>query len=94
MLARMALPDDFAKAQEQVKTLTTRPSNDTLLELYALYKQSTEGDVNGKRPGMLDLKGRAKFDAWTGVKGTAREAAMQRYVDLVRRLLGAEGKSL
>jgi diazepam-binding inhibitor (GABA receptor modulator, acyl-CoA-binding protein) len=83
----MALPDDFRSAQERVKTLPTRPSNDTLLQLYSLFKQGTEGDVQGKRPGMLDIKGRAKFDAWAGRKGLAREAAMQQYVDLVERLL-------
>ena len=83
----MALPDDFASAQERVKTLKTRPSNDTLLELYGLFKQATEGDVQGKRPGMLDLKGRAKFDAWTGRKGTSRDVAMQQYIALVDRLL-------
>ncbi len=83
----MALPDDFASAQERVKTLKTRPSNDTLLELYGLFKQATEGDVQGKRPGMLDLKGRAKFDAWTGRKGMSRDVAMQQYIALVDRLL-------
>ena len=83
----MALTDDFAAAQERVKTLTSAPSNDTLLELYSLYKQATAGDVTGKRPGMLDLKGRAKFDAWTARKGVARDAAMQQYVALVDRLL-------
>ncbi len=83
----MALDDDFRSAQERVKTLSTRPSNDTLLELYALYKQATEGDVQGKRPGMLDLKGRAKYDAWAGRKGLGREAAMQQYVALVERLM-------
>ncbi len=83
----MALADDSSSAQERVKTLTTRPSNDTLLELYSLFKQATEGDVQGKRPGMLDLKGRAKYDAWAGRKGVAREAAMQQYVALVDRLL-------
>ena len=83
----MALADDFRSAQERVKTLTTRPSNDTLLELYSLYKQATDGDVQGKRPGMLDLKGRAKYDAWAGRKGLAKEAAMQQYVALVERLL-------
>jgi diazepam-binding inhibitor (GABA receptor modulator, acyl-CoA-binding protein) len=85
----MALPEDFAAAQQRVKTLTTRPSNDTLLELYGLYKQATDGDVQGKRPGMLDLKGRAKFDAWTGMKGVGREEAMRRYVALVDRLLAS-----
>jgi acyl-CoA-binding protein len=83
----MALTDDFQKAQERVKTLTTRPSNDTLLELYSLFKQATEGDVQGKRPGMLDLKGRAKYDAWAGRKGVGRDAAMQQYIQLVDRLL-------
>ncbi|OJT20928.1 acyl-CoA-binding protein [Archangium sp. Cb G35] len=83
----MALEDDFRSAQERVKTLKTRPSNDTLLELYALFKQATEGDVQGKRPGMLDVKGRAKYDAWTGRKGLGKEAAMQQYVALVERLL-------
>ena len=90
----MALSDDFKLAQDKVKTLSARPSNDTLLELYALYKQGTEGDVSGKRPGMLDLKGRAKFDAWSNVKGTSKDQAMERYVALAKRLLGAEGKSL
>lgn len=84
----MALADDFAKAQERVKTLKTAPSNDTLLELYSLYKQGTVGDVEGKRPGMLDLKGRAKYDAWAGRKGLTKDAAMQQYVALVNRLVG------
>jgi acyl-CoA-binding protein len=85
----LALPDDFAAAQEKAKNLKSRPSNDTLLELYSLYKQATEGDVSGKRPGMLDVKGRAKFDAWTGRKGLSRDAAMQQYVALVNRLVAA-----
>jgi acyl-CoA-binding protein len=84
----MALTDDFAAAQEKVKGLGARPSNDALLELYSLYKQATEGDVQGKRPGLLDIKGRAKFDAWTGRKGLARDAAMHQYVALVGRLAG------
>lgn len=83
----MALIDDFKSAQERVKTLKARPSNDTLLELYSLYKQGTEGDVQGKRPGMLDLTGKAKFDAWTGRKGMSRDAAMQAYVALVDKLV-------
>jgi acyl-CoA-binding protein len=85
----MALQDDFKSAQERVKTLSQRPSNETLLELYSLFKQGTEGDVQGKRPGLLDLKGRAKFDAWSGRKGTPRDAAMQQYVALVNRLMGS-----
>lgn len=83
----MALTDDFASAQQRVKTLTKQPSNDTLLELYSLYKQATVGDVEGKRPGLLDLKGRAKYDAWAARKGTSKDAAMEKYVALVNRLL-------
>ena len=85
----MALTDDFAKAQERVKTLASTPSTDKLLELYALYKQASMGDASGKRPGMLDLKGRAKYDAWAERKGMSKDAAMQAYVSLVDRLLGA-----
>lgn len=58
-----------------------RPSNELKLEFYGLYKQATEGDVSGKRPGMMDFVGRAKYDAWAALKGTSPEEAMQRYVD-------------
>ncbi len=85
----MGLAEDFAAAQERVKTLKTRPGNDTLLELYSLYKQAQEGDVQGKRPGMLDPKGRAKYDAWAARKGLAKDAAMRQYVALVDRLAAA-----
>ena len=85
----MTQPDPFQEAQQRVKTLTTRPSNDTLLELYSLYKQSTDGDVAGSRPGMFDLVGRAKFDAWAKRKGTAKDAAKTAYVALVEKLLKA-----
>ncbi len=82
----MALKEDFQTAAENVKSLTKRPDNGSLLSLYALFKQATEGDVKGSRPGMLDLKGRAKFDAWTKQKGTPAEKAMNQYVALVREL--------
>jgi len=82
----MPLPEDFAAAQERVKKLSRTPSNDELLELYSLYKQGSVGDVQGKRPGMLDFRGRAKFDAWAHKKGMSRDAAIQAYVDLVARL--------
>lgn len=85
----MSLDDDFKSAQARVQTLSKRPSNDTLLELYGLYKQGTEGDATGKRPGLLDVKGRAKFDAWAGRKGLGQEAAKQQYIALVTRLLAA-----
>lgn len=83
------LAENFAAAQERVKTLTSRPSNEQLLELYALFKQASTGDVQGSRPGMFDLKGRAKFDAWTTKKGLTTDKAQQAYVDLVDRLTKA-----
>lgn len=76
----------FETARAEVQTLSERPDNDTLLALYSLYKQATVGDVQGKRPGMLDFVGRAKFDAWAARKGTATDKAMQDYIDLVERL--------
>jgi diazepam-binding inhibitor (GABA receptor modulator, acyl-CoA-binding protein) len=79
----------FEEAQNRVKQLSKTPSNDELLELYALYKQATAGDVTGSRPGMLDLKGRAKYDAWAKKKGTSSDDAMQKYVALVGRLTGS-----
>jgi len=85
----MELAASFEDAQSRVKQLSKSPSTDDLLELYAFYKQATTGDVYGSRPGMLDMKGRAKFDAWTKKKGTANEDAMTKYVALVDRLAGA-----
>lgn len=76
----------FEDAQKRAKELKKTPSNDDLLELYAFYKQATTGDVAGSRPGMLDLKGRAKFDAWTKKKGTSKDDAMTKYAALVDRL--------
>ncbi len=81
---------EFEQAQKDVETLTRRPSNEDLLALYAHYKQATAGDVAGKRPGMTDFKGRAKYDAWAKLKGTDAEAAMQAYVAKVGQLLDAE----
>lgn len=76
----------FEDAQTRAKNLSKTPSTDDLLELYALFKQATAGDVTGSRPGMLDMKGRAKFDAWGKKKGTSKDAAMTAYVALVDRL--------
>ena len=87
----MTLQDDFAAAQQRVNTLTKRPDNMELLDLYALFKQGTAGDVSGKRPGMMDFKGRAKFDAWSGKKGKSEDQAMEQYVALVDRLMGKYG---
>ena len=83
----MTTEEQFADAQRRVKTLTQAPGTDTLLELYSLYKQGTEGDVRGSRPGMLDLKGRAKYDAWSKKKGMGRPQAMEAYVRLVDSLV-------
>jgi diazepam-binding inhibitor (GABA receptor modulator, acyl-CoA-binding protein) len=87
----MALSDDFAAAQTKVKTLSKTPDASELLDLYALFKQGTVGDVSGDRPGMLDFKGRAKYDAWAGKKGTAKDGAMQSYVSLVEKLAAKYG---
>jgi diazepam-binding inhibitor (GABA receptor modulator, acyl-CoA-binding protein) len=76
----------FTTAAQEVQRLKSRPSNDNLLQLYALYKQATEGDVKGSRPGFLDLTGRAKYDAWATRKGLTNDKAMQAYVDLVEKL--------
>lgn len=78
----------FEKAAEDVKTLSEKPDNDTLLELYSLYKQGSKGDVTGKRPGRLSPVKRAKYDAWADKKGTSPDDAKQAYIDLVERLLG------
>jgi diazepam-binding inhibitor (GABA receptor modulating acyl-CoA-binding protein) len=84
----MDLDAKFADAAERVKTLSSRPGNDVLLDLYALYKQGSEGDAGGKRPGAFDLKGRAKYDAWAKRKGMGRDAAKEAYVALVDKLAG------
>ncbi|MEK8053466.1 acyl-CoA-binding protein [Ideonella sp. DXS22W] len=83
------MPDIKAKFEQAVaesKTLPEKPDNMTLLKIYALYKQATAGDVEGKRPGFTDMVGRAKFDAWDALKGTDAKAAMQQYIDLIESL--------
>ena len=76
----------FEAAVAASQTLSERPDNATLLKLYALYKQATEGDVQGRRPGFTDMVGRAKFDAWTSLKGTAPAEAMQQYIARIEKL--------
>ena len=76
----------FEKAVAESKTLPEKPDNATLLQIYALYKQSTAGDVDGKRPGFSDMVGRAKWDAWNAAKGKSADVAMQEYVDLIESL--------
>lgn len=80
------LKNTFEAAVAESKKLPERPSNDVLLQLYALYKQATDGDVEGKRPGFTDMVGRAKYDAWAAVKGISSDDAMTRYIDLVATL--------
>ncbi len=80
------LRTDFHDAVAASKALTQRPDNATLLKLYALYKQATVGNVEGTRPGVSDMVGRAKWDAWNELQGLAAEAAMQQYIDLVDSL--------
>ncbi len=77
------MQEEFLKAVAQSKELTKRPSNEELLQLYALFKQATEGDVCGDRPGGFDFKAIAKFDAWAEVKGKSKEDAMKDYVSLM-----------
>ncbi|MEW9580178.1 acyl-CoA-binding protein [Paraburkholderia sp. DGU8] len=76
----------FAQAHEKVQQLPERPGNLTLLRLYALYKQATRGDVHGEKPGLTDIVGKYKYDAWAALKGTAQDVAKQQYVELVESL--------
>ncbi len=80
------LQTQFEAAAKAATTLPRRPDNDTLLKLYAYYKQATVGDVQGKRPGFTDFAGRAKYDAWKKLKGMPIEIAQKRYIKLVQRL--------
>ncbi len=82
------LKQQFEKAAKDILSLTDRPDNDTMLRLYGLYKQGSEGDVKGTKPGFFDFVGTAKYEAWEKMKGTAPEQAMQKYVDLVKKLVG------
>ena len=78
---------EFDQASEDVKRLQARPDNDTLLKLYAFYKQGSEGDVRGDQPGFFDFVGTAKQEAWAQLRGMPEEDAMRRYIALVRDLL-------
>ncbi len=83
----MELHETFQNATERVHSLEKRPSNENLLKMYGLYKQATEGDVVGDRPGGFDFKGIAKYDSWASLRGTSKEIAMQHYIDLVNSLI-------
>ncbi|MBB3274541.1 MULTISPECIES: acyl-CoA-binding protein [unclassified Pseudoxanthomonas] len=81
------LKSAFEQASRDIQGLAERPDNETLLRLYALYKQGAEGDVKGDKPGFFDFVGTAKYEAWAKLKGTASEDAQKKYVDLVKKLL-------
>jgi len=80
------LETQFARAVAESKTLPERPDNMTLLRIYALYKQASDGDATGERPGFTDMVGRAKWDAWKSLEGTSADEAMQSYIDLIESL--------
>lgn len=82
------LKDQFQKAAKDVMGLAERPDNDTMLRLYALYKQGSEGDAKGPKPGFFDFVGTAKYEAWEKLAGMSAEQAMKKYVDLVKTLRG------
>ena len=85
----MELKELFEQAAADSRTLSERPSNDTLLQLYSLYKQATEGDVNTDPPSNpFDFVNKAKYEAWANLKGKSKEAAMQEYTSLVNKLKG------
>ncbi len=87
----MDLNAQFEEAAERVKSLSSKPDNDTLLQLYALYKQGSEGDVTGSRPSRLKLRARAKYDARDEVKGIDQDEAKEKYIALVDELVEADG---
>ena len=76
----MELKENFDKAVIESKQIASRPDNETLLQLYSLYKQATEGDINSDPPGMFDFVAKAKYDAWTKLKGTSADDAMHQYI--------------
>ena len=80
------LKSSFEQASKSIQGLSERPDNDTLLRLYALYKQGSEGDVSGDKPGFFDFVGTAKYEAWAKLKGTTGDEARRKYIDLVAKL--------
>ena len=86
----MELQQQFEQAAAASKTLAEKPDNETLLQLYSLYKQATEGDVTGDGPAnAFDFVAKFKHEAWAKLKGTTKEAAMEQYIALVNKLKGA-----
>jgi acyl-CoA-binding protein len=85
------LQTQFETAAAEAQQLSKRPDNDTMLKLYAMYKQATKGNVSGRRPGFTDPVGRAKYDAWAKLRGRSQDAAKQQYVALVEQLKKTHG---
>ena len=79
----------FEQASTAAKSLPERPDNDTMLQLYALYKQGSSGDVSGSKPGMFDFVGVAKYEAWKRIQGLSQDDARNQYIDLVAKLGGS-----
>ena len=80
------LKEQFEKAAVAVKALPQRPDDDTMLQLYALFKQGSTGDVSGSKPGFFDFVGAAKYEAWEKLQGMGAEEAQQKYIELVTKL--------
>merc|ERR1712133_322706 len=94
LLFKMSMDKEFQKAADDMSNkINKNLSNEELLEVYALYKQGSVGDVNTARPGMLDFKGKAKWDAWNGKKGMSQDDAKQKYIDLANTLKEKHGVS-
>ncbi|KAK2188188.1 hypothetical protein NP493_142g04034 [Ridgeia piscesae] len=85
------MSQEFTEAADKVKNLKTKPNDSEMLEIYGLYKQATVGDVNTERPGMFDMKGKAKWDSWNGRKGMSKEDAEKQYIEVVKRLIETYG---
>jgi len=82
----MDIEQGFEQAVADSKTLSSKPSTETLLKLYSLYKQATEGDINVPEPGAFDFVGKAKYEAWTALKGRTKDEAKKEYIELVNKL--------
>lgn len=83
------LQEEFERASAAAKSLPERPGDDTMLQLYALFKQGSAGDVQGDKPGFFDFVGSAKYGAWEQLKGKGQDEAQQQYIDLVKKLGGS-----
>lgn len=89
----MTLEEKFEEAKERILTLKEKPSNDTMLKVYSLYKQGSQGDINMEAPGVFDFVAKAKYNAWEQLKGLSQEDAQKQYIELVNELLTASSSS-